>query len=534
MQRVLAQGGAPDLQRLSGLLGEYPSDRDEMLKELHGSLGNEYVGHVLDVFAQPVNGDPPAPTSGLARQLAQAPEGDLQLPMLGQVSADSTPQQATPITYVPAARGNAFKGVKAPTTPGTFDPLASAKTLGGQDLSTVQTVKAEADILNEVRHRNRRFEPTALAAAQTKLGVANATGAFNTETLRKLVAAKGAQTADSILDATTWTTYYPGADLFLDYTEVSGSSADRSKTQNADVAAQSVGFKDYKEYAGILKPFTFLGVTGEGTVHPHLQARLSAAEKFLVHRHGTVEQAKLKSGFKGGLVGSYNTSKDDRASGHAHFHTMGLAVDFDKSINPYVYPVNDLKQQRGDAVKAENKGKSDAGDTTTQIDPASAGEAAADWWVDVMDRASQHAAQIFHGQAITRAKMMEWSNTLSTEEMHARIASGSAALKQYYDLTKAGVDADIVAAYVGAGYTNAQAKLALADAKKFPGWFDGGFSRGGAKGVINNQSLDLVVALRDAGGLSWGGSEMSGSDQGDFMHFDCRHDPLGTKLKTHI
>ncbi len=35
---------------------------------------------------------------------------------------------------------------------------------------------------------------------------------------------------------------------------------------------------------------------------------------------------------------------------------------------------------------------------------------------------------------------------------------------------------------------------------------------------------DLVIALRDVAGLAWGASDFGGSANGDFMHFDCRHD----------
>jgi hypothetical protein len=50
------------------------------------------------------------------------------------------------------------------------------------------------------------------------------------------------------------------------------------------------------------------------------------------------------------------------------------------------------------------------------------------------------------------------------------------------------------------------------------------------KGNAMNHSLDLVVALRDAAGLTWGGTEFSDhGDQADFMHFDCRNDALGKR-----
>jgi hypothetical protein len=44
------------------------------------------------------------------------------------------------------------------------------------------------------------------------------------------------------------------------------------------------------------------------------------------------------------------------------------------------------------------------------------------------------------------------------------------------------------------------------------------------------ESKELVVALRDAAGLNWGGTEMSMGQNGDFMHFDTRNDGLGGKI----
>lgn len=36
-----------------------------------------------------------------------------------------------------------------------------------------------------------------------------------------------------------------------------------------------------------------------------------------------------------------------------------------------------------------------------------------------------------------------------------------------------------------------------------------------------------MIALRDVAGLSWGGTEMSARENGDFMHFDCRDTEFG-------
>jgi hypothetical protein len=40
--------------------------------------------------------------------------------------------------------------------------------------------------------------------------------------------------------------------------------------------------------------------------------------------------------------------------------------------------------------------------------------------------------------------------------------------------------------------------------------------------TVTDHHLELVRALRDAGGLAWGGSDIPGEQAGDFMHFDTR------------
>lgn len=50
---------------------------------------------------------------------------------------------------------------------------------------------------------------------------------------------------------------------------------------------------------------------------------------------------------------------------------------------------------------------------------------------------------------------------------------------------------------------------------------------------FTNHSQELVVALRDVAGLSWGGTEMSERENGDFMHFDCRTTNFGQNVYKH-
>lgn len=69
-----------------------------------------------------------------------------------------------------------------------------------------------------------------------------------------------------------------------------------------------------------------------------------------------------------------------------------------------------------------------------------------------------------------------------------------------------------------------KAKDMVETVKEFAALF-GGRARN-ADGMMD-MSMDLVVALRDVAGLAWGGIEMSHTQNGDFMHFDCRNTDFG-------
>jgi hypothetical protein len=64
-----------------------------------------------------------------------------------------------------------------------------------------------------------------------------------------------------------------------------------------------------------------------------------------------------------------------------------------------------------------------------------------------------------------------------------------------------------------------------------PHYFHDFMGRGEAN-TFTTHSQELLVALRDVAGLSWGGAEMSSNENGDFMHFDCRQDGFGLVLQS--
>ncbi|HWU87846.1 MAG TPA: hypothetical protein VN253_11250 [Kofleriaceae bacterium] len=470
-------------------------------------------------------------------------------PVQRKTDDGNAPSAKAKVAPVKKARSFGEYVVK-PATPQVYDPLAGKKTLGGTDLAAVNTKAAEAKVLNALRQEDKRFNPAALIVAQKNLQVANATGAFNTETLRqlraktsdtRLAAADPKVVVAAIVDESLWKPFHtsPGVDLFFAPVDgAGGKSPDRTATRRADRVAQAMGYESYKTYKAQFQPFTFLGVKpekGKDQAHPHLIARLQAAEAFLKQRHGAGVTPET-IGWKGGLVGIYHTDPEKIEKGAAHFHTMGLAVDFDASINAYLYPQRDLELQTVALLEDKN---TEIGKRNKAKKPDEALEELFDAhgiateWVkeqtNVMEVAFTQAGYLFHAVVLTKAKMMDWSATLSTEELHARIASAAAALKQYYDLAKSGTDKQIIDKFVAAGFTDAQAREALPEMRKFPDRYSGGFSRGPTKGLPTTHSLDLMVALRDVAGLNYGGSEMSHGDNGDFMHFDCRNDALGQR-----
>ena len=400
---------------------------------------------------------------------------------------------ATPVAGPPPAKTKTFT-----TLAGTQEELSDPNT--------------EVPVLDEIRYSQKRFDPAWLIHVQSSvLHVADATGAMNTETLRALRRHFNDQTlgATQILDETllakldTNPPFLAGpTDGFGDY-----KSIDHHANLPADRAAQAVGYASWKEYRALFQDATFLGKSlklgiSDGKVHPYLAARLSAAEKFLATKTGQSDPKKIRQaiGWDGEMGGAYD-DKGDNPTSHvtgnpaSHMHTMGLAVDVDPNSNHYLF-------QRGDG-------------------------ASADWITAFYERATRVAARVFGGDRMDASRLMTLSSKLSSEELYAHVKETSHAFSQYVDLSRKS-DEEIVKVLVAHGFTEAEAKEELAPS-------DGtGFhttSKMAATGAVSREfttmNFDILVALRDAAGLAWGGTEMHVAQNGDFMHFDCRHDTFG-------
>lgn len=162
---------------------------------------------------------------------------------------------------------------------------------GGASIGSIKTnPETEAKALNSIRGHQKKFEPIYLKGLQEALGVSNASGAFNTETLRALRAHyKGSKTqvsVASIMAGTILTSIHPGTpfrDTATGFgTETRGSSGemDDKSELRADALAQALGYKNYAGMLGDFQPVVLLGKTlGEGL--PHLAAKVNLASAFL-------------------------------------------------------------------------------------------------------------------------------------------------------------------------------------------------------------------------------------------------------------
>lgn len=582
--------GQPDPASVAEIIQDNRGDENEIMTFLHGTVGNGFVQQVLAIPVQ---------------QKFAAPI----IPAFPTNSADTTPDKPKrpQPTAAKAYDEYAVKPEGKRETPLTLDTYQA---LDGTDVTKIGTKEQEANLLNLVRHAPKRFEASSLMAAQQKLGVSNASGAFNTETIRALLDKTGSTldkrenakhpekkllTAADILTPSFWVAWYPDAEktLFMEEAVIPADvDADTTATTFADKAAQGMGAKSYRDYFDrVLQPFPkFLGkdVRG-GRAHPDLIARLRAAEKFLINHYKgkkdnhnkliTEDRIPEMIGWSGDLVTIYHEDPDTMQGGQVvtkadpekgikevrkggtfkptHFHNMGLAVDFDPAKNPYIFDQTDPANARAGQVAGENakarKESQDAhkkdpsGDVikeSDQMDPHAAGVEAMRYYDNMARAAYKQAADLYGGEPLSQDAMMKWSQTLSSEELHAKVMQASKSMSQYLTDGEAAAkegstgpaNDKILKLFAEAGYSADKAKAGLAEMKSFPKDFwhimsrDGASNGKGTNKATNTQGLELTVALRDAGGLMWGGTEMSHGDNGDFMHFDLRQDTVGQRF----
>jgi hypothetical protein len=419
--------------------------------------------------------------------------------------AHDSPASSVPITSPPpsSATPHAIKNPAAPT------------------FETIQHTRVEANhgdegkVLGDIRAFKQQFDPHWLIQVQQKLTVGDATGAFNTETLRAIRDTEGETLTAKMITSHEFLIAL-GAKLgvegepFRAAVDAEGhDTPDHTKTDPADIAAQAIGYADYDTYRETsLHNVTFLGVSlkqgfSDGRAHPLLASRVAAAEAYLIQRFGSQEQAIKGTGWSKRAGAAYSaTSKEahDPTNPKSHMHTMGMAIDIDPNVNPYTMP-------KGDG-------------------------ASGDWIYWFYTTGFELGKRLgFGGDALNLQSLYAEGKNMSSEELHDHMLASSKSFARTVEMSEKSDD-EIKAALLAATPAYKESEIPQLIEK----WFHP------AKKIYHNakgdrkfhetmtESKELIVALRDAAGLNWGGTEMDPGQNGDFMHFDTRNDDLGHKV----
>jgi len=478
----------------------------------------QQTGYVWSQWVE-LNGSAPTPDPA-AHSETQTPAQAAEKP------TPVAPISAPPISAPATARADTVAPTTQPTTPSPAEvvPTATPHAIVHQGAETFETIahtrvevhqKGEGKVLSDIRAFKQQFDPTWLIQMQQKLQVGDATGAFNTETLRAMRDVTGENLDAKKITSRTFLVAFAArlgveGEPFREEVDALGhDEADLAKTDPADIAAQSIGYPDYDTYKGTLRDMTFLGVSlvqghSDGTAHPLLASRIAAAEAYLVQRFGSAANAIKKTGWSKRAGAAYSTGKaaHDAKDPKSHMHTMGMAMDIDPGVNPYTMP----------------KGDGAAGDWMT-------------WFYQTGFELGHRLG--FGGDALDLDSLLKEGQQMSSEELHEHMLASSKSFASTVELSEK-TDDEIKAALLAGNppYQDGSGEKGIPNL--IEKWFHP------AKKVFHDaktgerqfhetmtESKELIVALRDAAGLNWGGTEMSPGQNGDFMHFDTRNDTIG-------
>lgn len=405
------------------------------------------------------------------------------------------------------ANGNAADAAIRRMAGGQAGAGSGFTTLDGKPVESVHTTAEEAGVLNALRMHAQRFDPAWVMTLQSHLQVGDASGAFNTETLRAIRAKKGDPKlgATELLDEEFLKSLEPGAPFLAAPDGLNERQKRNPKaTHTGDRLAQHAGYADFKAWKSAWVDISLLGVPlkgqGLGKGHPLIASRVAAAEAFLRARHTGLSDEKIreKIGWNGLGNASYKEASDHVLSTEndgGGMHSMGLALDIDPKRNPWIFRGHDP----GDKDSSDN------------------------FYEKLIAKANRIYGE--KGATFNAAAMAKWSREMSSEELWAKVNASSDALAHYLQLCgriktdHAGVEQTLL----DAGFKKSELAGEIAKMRRYPSMFH---NTGGQEEAnsLTNISEELLVALRDAGGLAWGGSEMSSNANGDFMHFDLRND----------
>ncbi|HVV82368.1 MAG TPA: hypothetical protein VHE35_04785 [Kofleriaceae bacterium] len=364
------------------------------------------------------------------------------------------------------------------------------------DPKTIKTKESEAKILNHLRDSENRFDPEWMIGFQHALG-AEATGAFNTDTLRKLEAKAAEAHVDhtAMLKEAFLVSIHPGQPFFAGekpanrthkHSEAAGGTANRDK------CARYAGRADFNAWKSEWVDIKLLDITlGEG--HPVLAKRVEAASAFLRARHPGEKDPDIRKAI-GWEHGEGNAAyfKFD-----CDMHNMGLALDINPKQNAWFF--------RGGGAIGHDK-----------------------WNMEVF----AEAAHLFGGESITPGMMKQLADSKSTEELWATLHQSSESVARYISLCKRNKQGALEEDHFKAELKKIKPDMSDANVEKAyefakqhdvdKYFHDANLGQDQSRSFMNH-SEDMLVALRDAAGLAWGGAEISGSVNGDFMHFDMRN-----------
>lgn len=255
----------------------------------------------------------------------------------------------------------------------------------------------------------------------------------------------------------------------------------------------------YADYAATtLRSGTFCGHPVIG--HPVFLGRLRAAEAYLSSYNDGLVGAELGAKLKVTAVSSYRPNK---SGADQLLHGIGFAIDINPQANDWNFgPTNYAGMFR-----------------------------------DVMT----HAGTLFGRPELIKDNtgLGKSVKGKTTEEAFDEISSSNDALRRYRSFA---FDLAALEAYLASEECPPSAKaksasqwhrMITADHKRLVSR-TGETQEGEAPAGFMDYEKQMVVALRDAAGLRWGGTDFPGNNEGDMMHFDGYNTEPGRMLRDRI
>lgn len=514
---ALAPGGAAESGKAPGGEGAVVARAIAFNEKASWAKRGKNIRAVQGLLGKPVSGRWDAPTvegvmgfqgaHGLAvdGQVGRHTRGALKAEMTGEARAkdedgnEGADDRAQEAERPPVAAG---KG-KAPSAkaPEVQSPTQVAVAPGS--LTPKQIVAAQA------QHRERPFDPAWVALLQAALG-APPTGVLDSATIQKV--------AEFQTTAGTKATGVVNKDTLARLREAYPTLAESKNKERADLdvkgkkagaetsadpiedeAAQKSGFKSMNAYVATFVRGTFLGDSVTG--HPNFIGRLGAAERALQVQFPGESGKDLGARLGSSVSNSYRPSEPGKPQA---YHGLGHALDINKSTNPWVVGNPDAKKANAPTTK-------------------------------IIEHACDFMGQ---GAAFSPKDLAKWAEDLPTEELWAKIEQSNQSLIAYRQMAKdpAAIKAQFERRQAGKNPMKDERAELSYWLKKVP--FHDKMLRGNKsnwKGNTKNlgffdHSKVLISALRDAGGLAWGGVDLGERQSSDMMHFDNRNEGSASKL----